>query len=406
MRARTEAALGVAALTLLAFVVGVLGRSRERTTSRDERPSTLLSGPGGSRALLESIRALGIEVRRFRERSRELAPRLADGTRQALAILGPRFEFSPPERSAILAFSRQADLVLAGEGTVALMRCFGYRVRARVFDSLQAVAPGRPAVPAAPWVHGELVASTRRVEEDSTRAYDVGRTSCRVPPIRAIDTLLVAEKGRPIALRLQRADLDRRVILVADEELFRNRALRRSDAGPFALRLFQGRYDRVVFEEYHHGFGAQGSLAGATLGWSRRSPWGWAVWQLLVVGLLALLFSGIRFGPARPGIERKRRSPLEHVRALAVALSAARGHDEAIAAIVRGLRRRLVPPALRGRASADYRSWLAQLERPAASPAVRASLASLNALTRPGQPSSSVLQAANAVEDLWQDLKP
>ncbi|HEV8600802.1 MAG TPA: DUF4350 domain-containing protein [Gemmatimonadales bacterium] len=406
MRARTEAAIGVAALTLLAFVVGVLARSGQRTTSRDARPSTLLSGPGGSRALLEGVRALGIEVRRFRERPRELAPRLADGTRQALAILGPSFDFSPPERDAILAFSREADLVLAGNATTSLMRCFGYRVRERVFDSLQAVAPGHPAGPASPWVHAELVVSTRRVEEDSTRAFDVGRTTCRVPPIRSVDTLLVAAERRPIALRLQRADRDRRVILIADEELFRNRALRRSEAGPFALRLFQGRYDRVVFEEYHHGFGAQGSLAGATLAWSRRSPWGWAVWQLLAVGLLALLFSGIRFGPARPGIERKRRSPLEHVRALAVALSATRGHDEAIAAIVRGLRRRLIPPALRGRAPADSKRWLAQLDRPAASPAVKASLASLNALTRPGQPSSSVLQAANAVEDLWQDLKP
>jgi hypothetical protein len=121
---------------------------------------------------------------------------------------------------------------------------------------------------------------------------------------------------------------------------------------------------------------------------------------------VALLCSGIRFGPARPGIVRTRRSPLEHVRALAVALSAARGHDEAIAAIVRGLRRRLAPAALRGRAPADWKRWLAELERPGSSPAVRASLASLKALTRPGQPSASVLRAANAVEDLWQDLRP
>ena len=406
MRARTEAALGVAALTVLALGVGVLARTREPTTSRDERPSTLLSGPGGSRALLEGVRALGIEVRRFRERSRELAPRLAGGSRQVLVILGPSFDFSPPERSAILAFGRQADLVLAGEAAAPLMRCFGYRVRARAFDSLRAAPPGLPVGPTTPWVRAELVASTRRVEEDSTREFDVGRTTCSVPPIRSVDTLLLGEERRPVALRLQRADLDRRVVLVADAELFRNRTLRRSDAGPFALRLFRGRYDRVVFEEYHHGFGAQGSLAGATLAWSRRSPWGWAVWQLLTVGLLALLFSGIRFGPALPGIERKRRSPLEHVRALAVALSASRGHDEAIAAIVRGLRRRLLPPALRGRAPGDYRSWLAQLNRPGARPAVKASLASLSSLTRPGQPSSSVLRAANAVEDLWRDLKP
>jgi len=227
-----------------------------------------------------------------------------------------------------------------------------------------------------------------------------------VPPFRSVDTLLASPQRRPVALLLQRADLDRRVILLADAELLRNRALRGSAAGPFALRLFRGRYQRVVFEEYHHGFGAQGSLAGAALAWSRRSPWGWAAWQLGVVGLLALLFAAVRFGPARPGIPRTRRSALEHVRALATALAAARGHDEAIGAIVRGLRRRLIPAALRGRAPGDWRAWLAGLDRPAASPRVSASLAVLRELTRPGQPSSSVHRAANAVEDLWQDLRP
>jgi len=286
------------------------------------------------------------------------------------------------------------------------MRCFGYRVRQRSVDSLPTAAPGTPPGPRAPWVRAELEATHERVYTDSTRAFDVGRTSCTVPPIRAIDTLLVTRARRPVALRIQRADLDRRVILLADAELLRNRSLRRTDAGPFALRLLQGRYARVVFEEYHHGFGAQGSLAGAALDWSRRSPWGWLVWQVVVVGLLALLASGIRFGEPRPGIVRTRRSPLEHVRALAVALSAARGHDDAIAAIVRGLRRRLVPAPLRGRAAADWRSWLAQYDRRAATPAVQASLAELDELTRPGQPSSSVLRAANAVEDLWQDLRP
>jgi len=404
MRGRTEAALGVGALTLLAFLVGVLAGPRGRETSRDLRPSTLLAGPGGSRALLEAVRALGIEVRRFRERPRELAPRLGERSRQALAILGPSFRFSPPERSAVIAFNLRADLVLAGEAAENLMRCFGYEVKRRGLDSLRVIPPGAPGADSI-WVHGELVATRRAVDLDSSRMFDVGGSSCTVPPIRSIDTLLLASDRRLVALAIQRADVDRRVILVADEELFRNRSLRHSGAGPFALRLFRGRYDRVVFEEYHHGFGAQGSLAGATLAWSRRSPWGWAVWQLVAVGVLALLCSGIRFGAARPGIPRARRSPLEHVRALAVALSAARGHDEAIAAIVRGLRRRLVPPALRGR-RADWRTWLAGLDRPASSPQVRASLASLAALTRPGQPPSSVLRAANVVEDLWQDLKP
>jgi hypothetical protein len=242
------------------------------------------------------------------------------------------------------------------------------------------------------------------VVEDSSRAADVGRASCRVPAFRAVDTLMVTAAGRPVAMRLTREGRGSSVVLVADEELFRNRALRHSDAGPFALGLFAGRYDRVIFEEYHHGFGPSGSLANATIGWSRRSPWGWAVWQVAIVGLLALVFGAVRFGPAVAGIPRTRRSPLEHVRALATALAAARGHDEAIGAMVRGLRRRLVPAG--PRAGGDWRGWLAGLHHQPASPRARQALDRLNSLARPGQPPSSVLKAANAVEDLWEDLRP
>ena len=405
MRPRNEALLAVGALTALALLVAVLAWPRRGATASDERASSFLSGPGGTRGLLEATRALGIEVRRFRERPRELGPRLADGTRQLLAIIGPSYPFSAPERGLVVSFNQQADLLLAGEAASALMRCFGYRVRSLPFDSVRAQAPAGPGA-ADPWVHATLEPTRERVFEDSARAFDVGRTACTVPLYRAVDTLLLTPARRPVALSLRRADLDRRVILLADAELLRNRALRRTAAGPFALRLLGSRYRRVVFEEYHHGFGAQGSLAGAALAWSRRSPWGWAVWQLALVGLLALLFGAVRFGPARPAIPRLRRSPLEHVRALATALAAAQGHDEAIGAMVRGLRRRLAPAALRAGAAGDWRAWLTRLERPAAEPRAATALGTLRQLTRPGQPSDSVLRAANAVEDLWRDLKP
>lgn len=404
MRARTEAALAVGLLAALSVVAGLLAPPGAGPAATDERPSTFLAGPDGSRGLLEATRALGIEVRRFRERPGRLAERLEDGPRQTLAILGPSFPFSPLEAGVVLGFGARADLLLAGSGTDALMRCFGYQVKRRRFDSLQVAAPGTVPGAAEPWVHAELQATREREQVDSSRAADTGRSSCTVPAFRSVERLLVGTGGELVAVRLWRADLDRRVILVADEALFRNRTLRRTSAGPFALGLFAGRTDRVVFEEYHHGFGASGSLAGATLAWSRRSPLGWAVWQWTAVAVLALLFGAVRFGPVRPGIVRRRRSPLEHVRALATALSAARGQDEAIGAMVRGLRRRLAPPGLRARG--DWREWLQQLGRHRMAPPVQASLDSLRALTTPGQPPSSVLKAANAVEDLWLDLRP
>ena len=71
--------------------------------------------------------------------------------------------------------------------------------------------------------------------------------------------------------------------------------------------------------------------------------------------------------------------------------------------MVRGLRRRLVPPALRTRG--DWHAWLAQLDAHAVSATEREALATLNQLTQPGQPPASVLRAANAVEDVWQNIQ-
>lgn len=401
MRPRSEVALAVSLVGALVLFAALLGR--RPAVDRDERASTFIAAPGGSRALLDATIRLGIPVQRFRERSRALV-RIPPSTKPALVILAPSIPFSAPERSAVLDHGTRADLVLAGKSAQPLMRCFGYQVNRRILDSVRVVPPGAAPGPGSPWVRATLVATRQGVVVDSSRSYDAERVSCVVPRILAVDTLLLSEQGRPVALRLHRGDHARTVVLVADEELFRNRTLRRTDAGPFVLGLFAGGYDRVVFEEYHHGYGASGSLGSMAFEWSRHSPWGMMVLQAAAVGLLALLFGAVRFGAAHPGIPRNRRSPLEHLRALATALAAARGHDVAIGAIVRGLRRRLVPPGLRSRG--DWRGWLTQLARSTVSPRARDALTALDLLTRPGQPPSSVLRAANAVEDLWEDLRP
>jgi hypothetical protein len=123
----------------------------------------------------------------------------------------------------------------------------------------------------------------------------------------------------------------------------------------------------------------------------------------MIAGTLALLAAGVRFGPPREVLPRKRRASLEHVRALATALAAARGHDVAISVLIQGLRRRLNPGA---RMRADARSdWLDTLEGRSLSPRARDSVRELKALTKPGQDEAAVLRAANAVEDVWDTLR-
>jgi hypothetical protein len=254
-----------------------------------------------------------------------------------------------------------------------------------------------------PAVRAALVPQAGREVIDSSRAMDGRRVACEVPASAGVDTLLETNRGDPVVVRITYPDR-RTVTLVAEDRLFHNRAMRESAAGPFVLGLVSPRYWRVVVDEYHHGYDAGGSLWGAAVDWSLRSPWGWTVWQLAAVGLIALLASGIRFGPVRSAIRRRRRSPMEHVRALATALAAAKGHDVAVRLMIQGLRRRL---SRGGRAAAaDLDGWLESLGPALRTSRGREALDSLTALSRRSPGAESVLVAANAVETLWEELKP
>jgi hypothetical protein len=120
--------------------------------------------------------------------------------------------------------------------------------------------------------------------------------------------------------------------------------------------------------------------------------------------VLALLAAGVRFGPIRAGIERRRRSPLEHVRALATALAAARGHDVATGLIVQGLRRRLSRAGRIPRG--EIGPWLDGLGSAVRTPRGRTALDTLTTITRRPATAGDVRDAADAVETLWEELTP
>jgi hypothetical protein len=95
---------------------------------------------------------------------------------------------------------------------------------------------------------------------------------------------------------------------------------------------------------------------------------------------------------------------MEHVRALATTLAAARGHDVAVRLMVQGLRRRL---SRGGRpAAADLDAWLAGLEPSVRSPRGLEALETLTTTLHQPPDAGSVLAAGHAVEILWEELKP
>jgi uncharacterized protein DUF4350 len=405
MRGRRGLLLGAAAFAAVTLLAAVLGQRNRGVTDEDARASTYLNGPGGVSGLWEALPALGVTVTRLRERPRQLPSDSGRG-RSALLVLAPTSQITSLEQRALLAYNERqsggGDLVVAGLSAWTLMRCFGYTPQPMVFDSVRAFAPGGAPMAGAIWSRVTLARST--VRNDSASMFRGVLEPCAVPALRHVDTLLTSSRG-PVVLRLERAGAGSDVILVADASIFRNRRVRDSGAGPFVTGLLARRYERVTFDEYHHGYGASGSLARAIIGWSARSPLGWMVWQAAVIGVLALLAAAVRFGPPRTVLQRRRRAPMEHVRALATALAAVRGHDVAIGVLVQGLRRRLAPGrAVRG-AAEDSQRWLERLERRGVPPAARPALTSLRNLMKPGQDEAAVLRAANDVEDVWDTLR-
>jgi hypothetical protein len=398
MRPGTELAIGSAVVVLLGVAAAALGGRRTRVGDSDLRRSTYLVGPSGVSGYAEALVRLGVRVERYR---RPIASfdKAASPSGSVMSFLGPTAPLTPEEGAAVARIP--SDLLLAGPTTASAMRCLGYDVARAVQTTVSRPAGSDPLpMPSVRWV---LRRRSTPAVVDSSDFSDGRAIWCTAPAPVQTDTLLSAD-GRPVVLRLG-MPRGRVVTLVSDDRLFTNRLVRESGTGSFVLGLVVDRYPRVIVDEYHHGFDASGSLAGAAFDWSLRSPWGWAVWQLVLVGVIALIAAGVRFGPARRIIERRRRSPLEHVRALATALAAARGHDVAVRLIVQGLHRRL---GQAGRVERGGRptTWLESIAPGVQTARGREALTRLSGIANRRPTADEVLEAADDVETLWEELKP
>lgn len=401
MRPRRELAIGVGIFVL--FGVLILAESLStKTGTLDPRLSTYRSEPNGARAWADAAARLGHPLTRWRRPFTALPADPDSGT--VLALLAPDAWLDFEDQRRLTRWvDAGGDLLLVGEGTRLLMACEGWRMDSLPTPGVTARGDVGDVVLEIPAVRIRLSALVDSALVDSSRSSDLGMRSCPRRPRGFVDTLLRAPSGAPLAIRITRKR-GPTITLVGDPTLFTNRALRESAAGEFTLALLRPGPTAVLVDEYHHDYGTGRSLAGAILAWSAGSPFGWILWQAVAVGLIALVASMVRLGPIRPLPAADRRSPLEHVTALARTLAASRGHDVAVLTLVRGLRRRL---SADGRpARDDPKAWLRDLQGRVRGGAARRAVARLIELTRPGRDTKEVLAAANAVEEIWQDLRP
>jgi len=410
--------IGLAALLAVSIGLALWAGSRnERTPDFDLRASTFLNGPYGSKGLHDVLLQLGRRSERRRTSLDDLATERAH--RPAILVLNaPTIPLDDDEVSQVVRFLRGGGAVVATGTGGGVTGCAGWRTQPFVGqkDSMAVSGAAGLRLPQVTRVLTPLeaeeqpttvpLASLRKGEaEDETLGI------CKTLVPFAVDTVIAALNRRPVILRLRYRG-GGMLTLVGDRRWLTNRMWRDTDVPIVALPLLTPRRERpgrVVWDEYHQGFSeTKGpTLAGSTWRWMRGSPAGWAMLQLCAVALLWLAMTAVRFGPARDVIERRRRSPLEHLEALGSGLESADDGDTAVRRLALGLRRRL-SRAIPTR-DENVMPWLEGLELATRGTKGRAAVRRLQHLITardPGAESARVLSAAQAVEDVWEELRP
>jgi hypothetical protein len=314
------------AILLLAALAGITANPDDRA---DPRASTWVRSGSGAAALYWTLQDMGVTARR------RTAPFLdADSLRGVVAVIAPSTPLSDEEAGAAVEFVRRGGTLVYVPGP--------YEMDGPMLDTLgvraawiRGVTPWsgetRQALPRPHRWTGDLdgVTGFQRVLDDT--AGVLGRA----------DTLLVLQ-GQPVAATWTLGQ--GRMVLFADPGPLRNGALKGSGAATFFARMAadEARGDTLWFDEYHHGFdgGGDGMVTGMVRHAWRALPRGMLVQLALAVGLL-LWAAGRRFGAPLQPVPVRRRSPLEHVEALAGAYRQAGARRTARRLLLAGLARRL-----------------------------------------------------------------
>ena len=172
-----------------------------------------------------------------------------------------------------------------------------------------------------------------------------------------------------------------RIVVASDPDLFRNDALRVCAYGldVVAVKMLEylsrngpNRRTRVVFDEYHQGYGEQHGSMDAIANYLVSASSGRLFFQLMAAGLVLLLAAAPRALPPRDPEIIERRSPLEHIDALGRAYAQVGATKSASARLFRGVRRRVAggSSSAGGGLSDDEFLDRAQREAPALAPDV------------------------------------
>ncbi|MDB4908240.1 MAG: hypothetical protein JWO05_3024 [Gemmatimonadetes bacterium] len=364
----------LAALVLAVALVTPEDAGGPRTS--DSRLSTNLAGPNGARLLYELSLALGWKSERRTE------PDVPADSNVIHAVLAPPLRLTAGEAHELLERVRAgAALLFVVEGRDALADSLhvkwgdgdNYQPAAGIDAGGRADCGGRDRSGAAPmwsdwqphlyrlaWKGPAPAALTVFAEvSGATDNIGEGEPGNRAPAAAGF------EYGRG------------RVVVVSDPDLLRTDVLRvcgwRTDVVAVRMLEFLSARgsatprSRLVFDEYHQGFGSQASTTRAIRTYLFTTASGRALTTLLLAALAWLLVLAPRPLPPTDRTVIERRSPLEHVAALATAYDQVGATRTAVLRLLRGVRRRTQRGTSNNLSDTDFLDW-AQERKPALAP--------------------------------------
>lgn len=352
---RREILLLAAVLFTLAAVAIAVRPARD-DGGDDPRVSTFLTGPNGAAALYMLLEELDIPARRL------LRTWSADSTRDALVVLAPTEQATPREVQALREWVESGGTLIygaGGSGGVGAM--LGLQLQRTRPDTLGPLATVRwTGVAAFPEPH----AWTAGVDSIAGFAYAFREVTPALQNDSATVLMRTAE-GHPTVVSLALGA--GRVIAWSDASVLDNRALRTAGGELLFTRIADaatGTDRGLRFDEYHHGFREAKPLR-ALLAVLTGTGGGRALLQGLVACLAILLLAGARFGAPVEEHTERRRSPIEHMQALAGAYERAGARGTARRMLLAGMERQLgrrvladsavLPPAALGGTAAGRR---------------------------------------------------
>ncbi len=368
-------------VAFLVLVVAMLVAPQAPELDREGKLTTYGAGPSAARGVYEITRRLGWHV------ARRTVP--LDGafsapldTTSVYAVLDPVIPLSLAETRTLLdAVRRGAGLVyVLGDHTPLADSLHvrhadsGYTMLTRYADSVACSKDdGRAAVM---WfdnrVHLYRLLATAPLPLNTAAFLPLEESTTGGVLLRMPDTLATARRadsaarapqpatgredewaggwGRQVPYGAVGFPVGRgRVVAVADPDVFRNDVVRvcKWGVGPRVLAMLDwagggggGPRRTLVFDEYHQGYGAHASIMRTAGHFLVATPAGRGIAQGIGAALVLLLAMGVR--PIAPTDRRtiERRSPLEHVAALAQAYQQIGATRVAARRLARGLRRR------------------------------------------------------------------